>query len=117
VGWWNDAGGSASTLSRDEIERQRAHCRRYLGLRDEAEIHWAMIRAALASVADTAIVPLQDVLGLGREARMNLPGRPEGNWRWRLEEGCLGREVRDRLAGLTTLFSRAPGPRAEGPRG
>ena len=48
------------------------------------EIHWDFIRAALASVADTAIVPLQDVLGLGSEARMNLPGRARGNWRFRL---------------------------------
>ncbi len=116
-GWWSDHGGSASTLSREELERQRSHCRRYLGLRDDAEIHWALIRAALASTADTAILPLQDVLGLGSEARMNLPGRPEGNWRWRMEEGCLGREVRERLAALTTLFRRAPQPHAEGPRG
>jgi len=117
VGWWNDPGGASSTRSREEIEHQRAHCRRYLGLRDDADVHWAFIRAAFASVADTAIVPLQDVLGLGSEARMNMPGRPEGNWRWRLEPGRLRPGVRDRLAELTVLYRRAPEPHAEGPRG
>ena len=49
----------------------------------EVEIHWAMIRAVLTSAADTAIVPLQDLLGLGSEARFNTPGTAEGNWTWR----------------------------------
>jgi 4-alpha-glucanotransferase len=48
-----------------------------------SEINWVMIRAVLASVADVAIVPLQDVLGLGSAARMNLPGTVSGNWKWR----------------------------------
>jgi 4-alpha-glucanotransferase len=57
-------------------------CRRYLAA-DGHEIVTAMIRALWTSVADWAIVPLQDVLGLGSEARMNIPGTPDGNWRWR----------------------------------
>ena len=48
-----------------------------------------MIRAVMASVADVAIVPLQDVLGLGSEARMNLPGTVSGNWKWRYRPGAL----------------------------
>ncbi len=52
-------------------------------------------------VADTAIVPLQDVLGAGTSARMNLPGRPHGNWRWRFVSSALAPEMRKRLRALT----------------
>ena len=71
------------------------------------QIHWAFIRAAVASVADTAIVPLQDVLGLGSEARMNLPGNPTGNWRWRLREGALTPALAQRLRELTLTYGRS----------
>ena len=87
VGWWTGAAGH-STRSDAEIESEREHARRYLGL-DGREVHWEFIRAALASVADTAIVPAQDLLGLGSEARMNRPGTVSGNWRWRLVPGQL----------------------------
>jgi 4-alpha-glucanotransferase len=60
----------------------------------------------MASVADTAIVPLQDVLGLGNEARMNLPGRMEGNWRWRCRPGAITRDMRVRLKQLAVLYDR-----------
>jgi len=73
----------------------------------DAEIHWAFIRAVTSSVADTAIVPLQDVLGLGSEARMNLPGRPGGNWRWRFEADALTPEIAERLRRLTDVYGRA----------
>jgi len=62
----------------------------------------------MASVADTAIVPVQDVLGLGTEARMNTPGRPEGNWAWRLQEDQLGDEQAERLAELVETYGREP---------
>ncbi|HEY6273228.1 MAG TPA: 4-alpha-glucanotransferase, partial [Terriglobales bacterium] len=75
VGWWSSSGAGDSTRSAEDVRKEHAFARSYLGLEDESEIHWAMIRAVLASVADIAIVPLQDVLGLGSEARMNLPGR------------------------------------------
>ena len=65
-----------------------------------------MIRAGLASVADIAIVPLQDVLGLGIEARMNRPGTAAGNWRWRLE-----RPARSTPRHLARLALRPPLPR------
>jgi 4-alpha-glucanotransferase len=81
---------------------------------DPARLTWALIRLASASVADTAVVPVQDVLALGSEARMNLPGRPDGNWTWRLAEGALGAPHAERLAELTELYGRAMDP-AESP--
>lgn len=65
-----------------------------------------LLRLAWSSVADLAIAPLQDVLGLGREARMNRPGKPEGNWRWRLRKGLLTEGALTQLAELTALYSR-----------
>ena len=61
----------------------------------------------LASVADTAIVPLQDVLGLGSEARMNTPATLGGNWRWRVRAEALTPELATRLRALTELYGRA----------
>ena len=87
VGWWTGEVGH-STRSKTDIENEREHARRYLGI-DGREVHWDFIRAVLASVADTAIVPAQDLLGLGSEARMNRPGTIGGNWRWRLLPGQL----------------------------
>jgi len=82
---------------------------------DGREIHWDFIRAVLASVADTAIVPLQDVLELGGEARMNLPGRAGGNWRWRYRAGQLTHEHETRLRDLTETYGLAAvGPPAPG---
>jgi len=86
-------------------EKERDFARRYLG-RDGSDFAWDLIRAAFASVADTAIVPLQDVLDLGPEARMNLPGRPAGNWSWRVLDGAFGAALRARLAELAGIYSR-----------
>jgi 4-alpha-glucanotransferase len=60
----------------------------------------------MASVADLALFPMQDVLGLGTEARMNLPGRPGGNWRWRLRNDMLKPELAARLKELAQLYDR-----------
>jgi 4-alpha-glucanotransferase len=84
---------------------ERDHVLRYLGTNGD-EIHWDLIRLALASVATLAIVPLQDVLGLGSEARMNVPARMAGNWRWRYRVGDLTPELAHRLADLTRLYGR-----------
>ena len=78
AGWW--ATGAT------ELERQ--YVQAYLGC-CEGDIHWAMIRAAFRSVANLCIVPLQDVLGLGSEARMNVPSLEEGNWRWRFSANTI----------------------------
>jgi len=104
AGWW--AGTDEhSTRSHSEIESEREHARRYLGF-DGREPHWAFIRAVLASVADTAIVPAQDLLGLGTDARMNRPGTPSGNWRWRLLPEQLTPETARKLAMMTELYGR-----------
>ncbi|MBL8096446.1 MAG: 4-alpha-glucanotransferase, partial [Anaerolineales bacterium] len=67
---------------------------------------WDMIRAAWMSVADLAVTPLQDVLDLGSQARMNTPGQPAGNWSWRFTPGQLQPWHRDRLGDLTSLYAR-----------
>jgi 4-alpha-glucanotransferase len=105
AGWWAGADDH-STRSAVEIEHEREHSLRYLGA-DGNEPHWAFVRAVLASVADTAIVPAQDLLGLGSEARMNRPGTLRGNWRWRLAPGQLTGEIAYRLAAMTEIYDRA----------
>jgi len=93
----------------EEVETERARALAYCG-GDGSEIHWDFIRALFVSVADTAIVPLQDVLGAGGEARMNLPGRPGGNWRWRFAASDLDPGTRKRLAAITDGSGRRPRP-------
>jgi 4-alpha-glucanotransferase len=110
VGWFN--AGEGSTRDAAQIERERKFCLDYLKS-DGAEIHWDFIRAAFESVADTAIIPLQDVLGLGSRARMNLPASTAGNWGWRFRRGALTREVSARLRELTELYGRRPPARGD----
>jgi 4-alpha-glucanotransferase len=104
VGWWTGEVGH-STRSNTDLEYEREHARRYLAL-DGREINWEFIRAVLASVADTAIIPTQDLLGLGSEARLNRPGTISGNWRWRLRPGQLTAEVAEKLAVIATTYDR-----------
>jgi 4-alpha-glucanotransferase len=106
VGWWTGGVGD-STRVPEEVEQERALAGKYLAT-DGADVHWAFIRAILASVADVAITPLQDVLGLGSQARMNVPGRPAGNWRWRFRSDALTDAIRERLRELTELYGRLP---------
>ena len=105
VGWFESVAGEGSTRTAKQIERERQFCLDYLNS-DGDEIHWDFIRAVFASVANTAIVPLQDVLGLGTEARMNLPNSTEGNWSWRYRAGALTDTIASRLKQLTTLYGR-----------
>jgi len=86
-------------------EHERDFARRYLG-RDGIDIAWDLIRLAFSSVADMAVAPLQDVLNLGTEARMNLPGTAAGNWGWRFQWDQVGDGVRGRLRELTILYLR-----------
>jgi len=106
VGWFRSVAGEGSTRTAKQIERERTFCLNYLNS-DGKEIHWDFIRAVLASVANTAVVPLQDVLGLGTEARMNLPNSTEGNWSWRVKPGALTSDIATRLRELTELYGRA----------
>jgi len=85
--------------------QEQDHVRRYAQT-SGSEIHWDMIRLALASVSHTAVVPLQDILGLDGRARMNFPGKPSGNWRWRYTEGQISGEMKSRLKDLTRLYGR-----------
>jgi len=105
VGWWTSVGRGESTRTEEDIRKERDYTRRYLNL-DGQEIHWAFIRALMSSVADTVVFPLQDVLGLGTEARMNLPGTPSGNWRWRFVSGALTPALSRRLRDLTETYER-----------
>jgi len=70
-------------------------------------IHWDLNRLALSSIANQAIIPLQDLLGLGTDARMNFPSTADGNWEWRYQAAMLTAELSDRLKALTVLYGRA----------
>ena len=94
LGWWAEASAA-----------ERAHASDYLAS-DGHEIHWDLIRAACASVADTAIHPLQDVLGLDGASRMNLPGEGEGYWEWRFGWGQVQPGHAARLRRLCQLYGR-----------
>lgn len=84
---------------------QRKALQERLGANDR-EVTWAMIREAMVSEADTAVVPAQDLLELGSDARMNFPGSAEGNWQWRLHDGALTEELAQRLRRLTAVGGR-----------
>ena len=98
LGWW---GQSAS-------DSQRHHARAYLGS-DGHDIAWAMLRTACASVADTVVHPLQDILALPSACRMNLPGSARGWWGWRFDWSQVHAWHGQRLAEMTRLFGRTPG--------
>jgi 4-alpha-glucanotransferase len=97
VGWFNSAN-----------DNEKHNLWLYLGSISPEGIQWDLIRLALSSIANQAIIPLQDVLGLGNEARMNFPSIAEGNWEWRYQTEALRDELRDRLKVLTRLNGRAP---------
>ncbi|HEX9110816.1 MAG TPA: 4-alpha-glucanotransferase, partial [Terriglobales bacterium] len=99
LGWWESGA----------TEHERHHAAAYLG-QPEDGMHWAMIRAALASVASLCVVPLQDILGLGSDARMNVPSSDKGNWRWRFRADTLRPELAQKLATLTEVADRLPQP-------
>jgi 4-alpha-glucanotransferase len=97
VGWFNQL---------QHYEREEVY--RYLGCLDPQGIHWSLIRMAWGSIANLAVVPFQDLLGLGTDARMNFPGKAEGNWGWRYRAEALNWEVRDRLKTMTYICGRSP---------
>jgi 4-alpha-glucanotransferase len=89
-------------------EQERDYARKYLG-REGSDIAWNLIRLAWASVANTAVTTVQDLLSLGHEARMNTPstiGPP--NWCWRLQSGALTAEIAEQLLALTAIYGRLP---------
>jgi len=100
VGWLN------TTRKRRATSAQAALALKYLNARPRS-INWDMIRGIWSSVADLAIAPLQDVLGLGNEARMNLPATVGANWAWRMADGAFSEKCIERLAEMTHIYGRA----------
>lgn len=95
IGWYN-------TLN----EQDKAFAKRYLNLKTAQGVQWEFIRGALASVADTAVIPMQDYLGLGSEARINTPSTVGNNWRWRLLPGQTDERIAQKIRGMTKLYGR-----------
>ena len=97
-----------TTLSwyRSMKRADKAFTRRYLNIRSSQNINWVLIRAALSSVADTAIIPIQDYLGLGNEARINMPSTLGDNWKWRVYGVELDDVLAEKIKALTKLFGR-----------
>ncbi|MBC1195374.1 4-alpha-glucanotransferase [Microcystis aeruginosa BLCCF158] len=96
VGWFQD--------NANDYEKARLY--QYLGAPSGQGVAWDLIRLAYSSVANQAIVPLQDVLGLGSDARMNTPSVAEGNWSWRYRQEALTGEYSERLRDLVNFFGR-----------
>jgi 4-alpha-glucanotransferase len=110
VGWFSSLSSAAPDSEQAKAdERIRRYCLRILGT-DAADLHWGFIRAAFGSVARMAIVPAQDLLGLGADARMNRPSSASGNWDWRLASGALTEDLARSLRDLTELYGRLPAP-------
>jgi 4-alpha-glucanotransferase len=105
MGWLREMDANDSTQTREEKETETRLALKYVGT-DGHEINWDFIRLALMSVADTVVTPMQDIMGLGSAARMNLPGTTEGNWCWRFLPEMLTDEIKGRLKELTTVYGR-----------
>ena len=97
-GWYKNEASSK--------EKKRLH--NYLGHKvSDSEIHWELVRLAMNSVANLSIIPMQDILGLGQQARMNRPAVKQGNWRWRLSKEQLTPLITQRLLKITETYGRA----------
>jgi 4-alpha-glucanotransferase len=94
-GWWQNGA--------TETEKAAVHA--YLGVTGD-DVVWPLIRATATSVADIALYPVQDILELGSEARMNVPSRPSGNWSWRCQQNALTPALAQKLAALTEVTDR-----------
>jgi 4-alpha-glucanotransferase len=99
MGWYYD----------NTSEYGQKHLSQYLGAHGGDGIAWDLIRLALSSVANQAIIPLQDILSLGSVARMNTPGLAEGNWGWRYSSEALTSEYSTRLRDMVMIYGRYQG--------
>jgi len=95
VGWWN----SGATKEEKKLVKT------YMGIGKDG-VHWAFVRAALTSVANSCVIPVQDVLGLDSGARMNVPSETHGSWTWRLRAGALTPELASKMAALVEITDR-----------
>ncbi|HKP70930.1 MAG TPA: 4-alpha-glucanotransferase [Pyrinomonadaceae bacterium] len=100
VGWWK-----AQINEEGEASDAQRFAEKYLDT-DGTDVHWHMIRAIWSSIADSAVVPLQDILGLDNSAIMNRPSTTSGNWQWRFKDGDLTDEIADRLTEMTEVYGR-----------
>lgn len=113
LGWWKNSA----------TEQEKLLAATYLNIYREEEVAWSFVRGALTSVATLAIIPVQDILGLDSDGRMNVPSKTNGNWSWRLGKGALTAELAERLARLVELTDRdanvpaAPDGQPSGSRG
>jgi 4-alpha-glucanotransferase len=107
IGWLYGVRGH-STRTSEEMRMEKRNALRYLGnmKRDRKHIHWEFIRLLMMSSANLVIIPMQDLLGLGEEARMNRPATAHGNWEWRLLPGQLTSSLKKRLAEMTNIYGR-----------
>jgi 4-alpha-glucanotransferase len=97
VGWF----------TKETDKQQKSRLFECLGNKPKAnEIHWELIRLAMSSSSDLVIIPVQDILGLGDDARMNHPGVNKGNWKWRLQHGQLTPQIAKKLKRLTVFYDR-----------
>ncbi|MEK7359138.1 MAG: 4-alpha-glucanotransferase [Planctomycetota bacterium] len=103
----HDNNTSRGWFNKDALPDERKRLSAYLG-RDiyEDTVHWELIRLAMMSVANLVIIPMQDILGLGEESRMNRPSTITGNWQWRLSRGRLTPDVSQKLLELTGIYGR-----------
>lgn len=105
VGWFWSEPGKDSTRTAEDIEKERKTILDYVGT-DGKEIHWDLINLAQRSKANTTVFPLQDLMGLGTEARMNVPGTKSNNWRWRFTWDMLTPEIKARMRQSTESTGR-----------
>ena len=105
VGWFNSQAGEGSTRSQRDIDAEKSFALRYLNC-EPNQIHLGMMRAIWSSVACIAIAPVQDLLGLPTEARMNTPGVATGNWTWRCAPLSLSQKHSDVLRQMTDAYGR-----------
>lgn len=95
-------------------KEEREYIRRYMNFKGSKEVAWEYIRTGMASVADTAIFPIQDYLGLGREAKINSPSTIGDNWKWRLIPGKLDDKLAARMKEMAAVYHRIPAQKPEG---
>jgi 4-alpha-glucanotransferase len=107
VGWLRSHETEPSRERRVELQKERDRALRYAGS-DGREAHWDLVRTLQASVANTTVVPLQDLLGMDGSSRMNVPGTPSGNWRFRAPASAFSPELAERLGSLSDAYERVP---------
>ena len=99
LGWYSQAEGW-----------EKEHCDQYMmkfvGMKYGDKVNWKFIEAAYKSIADYAIIQMQDILGLGSEARINVPSTLGGNWVWRIRDDAITKDITERLYHLTKTYSR-----------